>query len=1471
PVFTTPDGRVLAGSYRFDVNGVPKPDSWRPGRFTLQPARGAGASADLGSDLIEALQTRVPALLGGTAFPVGTDRGVPAPAELVRWMPKKKSKSGPASQATTPAQQTGSSAASGASPVQAAVSTVHDEDIWVSFGNPERFRQHIVSLELRSSRDPFSGLRIPRLVGGHQLDADGTIPVRDGDAVVRVTVPEGSRTEPLANGVFDATVEYRPLIGVPVTKLTTFYPAHLTWAQMKRSAAAAYRNAVLAGETNLSGGFHTASPGMDPLLGKFIGTDIHGNWLAGFVFAGEIQTAFPLNREPGTPRTSAPNPWTVAVTESTSVAPVALAVAESTSVAPVALAVTESTSVAPVAVAVTESTPVAPVTAEPGEVLPDIVWQPKPTAEQIEARVAQLWTTGLRALAARTVTTAGLAEQAGAALKRARRLPIGQQGSLVESLLTLQGVLAAEELASMVASGGHVDVSEVTSALEGLRKAVVAQLLLLDGDFQGHAGEVLRALAMVRKVGDDWTAQPWPARLGRWLAVLHSSVLATRGKKGSIPRGIYDQHLQTLATSGVELLRDGELGATELKASLDRLPQKSRQETEQRMWLSDIRYAVGSADGTTVAGAVKERLEYLAADQKRIDSGQGKNPAQRRGSGTDDRYTAWAQEIRKRIDAVHDDIEQLGTRAPAAAWELPGLRIDSHLLKIRKEVWLARELGYLPYKQALAFAILALALAKLTKEARGNLKTQAKEGFDAVRTITPLLHHSGDPEPEIFESTWQKVFFTLEEAELTFLSGQGGHPAGYAGTVSSVRRNLRSAAHVRYELAPPMVKKYLAEVAALEKEIEKKRDAATAVTEMMCDAARSDVGWAVMETYSKGIEFESVDSRMAAFTGEVSRGRIVMGVTSPYRMMLLLAQLGQLRHLAADPAGFVADLRKHALKMVQGVQHDMLTSSFDGLTLANVTAETPSAQLLALLETLANAWAELVHFGFASQASARQGMKQGEAFEQLADRYRMPDLGDQMAALLDLHLKAVSGPERPSDAQKWRDGILKDIRDLLKGWPKTPDSDTVLPFRYAGTVLDALVAAADRQTPPPDAGFRDSVRGARTGLQKLAAGTVYYPVEDQPFAPVPATPPLDVLSATEHEAVSSALDGLAAMVPLVLRGAIAATDFDAASLEAARMVARQSDLRLVLRAAVLAMLGDRPLDPHLVQRAVEALVAVNMAGRSPGARWDIDTDTLLQDVGPIIRDALDGTTLSHARFSSALVLAQSDSTWRNSGYARKTADQMEELLAEGDRQAVLKVLADRVVTLANAGTVAGGGGLVSPDLMRERLSEIPDVPVVLTPGDRRQLDSVIQYNVIYHRLDTASSSLLTEELFVDSLDELSGTVVLPKAEAADPAKAGLEMLRRRMPVLPSQLAINAELGGIDQLPRHAAVVALREEMAYRNAVAAGDGAEAVRRFGRWLGALEHAGLEAFGVAPGVVRSAFVRLLSVEVPEGFGER
>ncbi|WP_407918476.1 hypothetical protein, partial [Kitasatospora sp. NE20-6] len=994
-------------------------------------------------------------------------------------------------------------------------------------------------------------------------------------------------------------------------------------------------------------------------------------------------------------------------------------------------------------------------------------------------------------------------------------------------------------------------------------------------DFRGHAGELLRVLAAVRELGDDWAdEEPWPATFSQWLAVLHSGVTVAR-QRAAVPRGVYDQHLQVLANSGIELLKAGELTGAKLQASLAQLVLRARHETEQRMWLSDIRYAIGSQDATTAVAAADERLEYLTAEQKRIDDAQGKNPAQRRASDTDDHYTTWAQEIRKRIDAFMLGLEQLGILFPSLEKQLPGLVFDTSLLKARKEVWLARELGYMPYKQAVVFVGLMKVMTKqvdaqVLEAGSPKLTAQAKEGFEAVRTVAALVDHPADPE-QVFGSTWQAVVTDLEELELGLLVLQGGPQCSYAGMIRSIRRNIRGSMGVRVALRGSDVNNYFATLADLRKEMEGSADAGVTMTRILLDAGEQDVMWALLEKEIAFVSGDLVSREVKRLTESATRDRIFMGLVSPTRIMLLLAQTERMRHLAADPAAFVSTLRTKVRKLARGVQANLLDSALRKVQLANATEDTRSAELIARLETMATTWAEVVHFGFVDEAIARDEVKQGQVFERLAGDYRMPDLGRQTAVLFDLHLRVVRGPERPSDAKKWRDGIVEEIGRQVRSWKNTQGTDSPPPVRYAGRVLDALVELAEKQTPPPRPDFGGNVRGVRTALQKLTAGTVYYPADIPVFTS--ARPPQvpDVLSEQEQVQVSRALDELATMVPLVLDGKMAASDYDAASLQVARLVVRQTDSGLILRAATLAMLADRPLDPSLIERATEALLEFNRTGKSPGGARHIDTRRLLEDLGSIIKDVLAGTGLLYDRFGSAMKLADSDREWRESGYRQITTQQLETWLGAGEVTAFLGVLVTRVVALTVSGVQASAGGMVPRDTLREQLAEIPDLSAVLTQADRRQLDGFIELSSVHHHLESLGRTLVPEELFMESLDGLAATMVMLKAEPAEPAQDALGAYHAQGPGLLSQLAFNAEYGGIDMLPRFVAVMAVREEIGYRSSVADRDGVEAVRRFGRWLGALEHAGLEAFRVSPGVMRSAFVRLLSVEVPAGFEER
>ncbi|WP_407918449.1 toxin glutamine deamidase domain-containing protein, partial [Kitasatospora sp. NE20-6] len=1415
PVFTMPNGSVLTLRYTFDGNGLPTPGNSLPGGFTLMPA-GGGEPVGLGPDLLVAVREQIPALLSGDWFEVSPYRAVPAVESLVQWMPRKKATGGPQPVATG--------------------SAVRDEDIWVSFGDPEQFREHIQTFGLKVTTNPFSGVPMARLSGGHQLGEDGKIQIRDGGSLSRVGLVAGSQLAPLPNGVFDAMVEYRPLVGDPVAKLSAFFPTHLSWDQIRSSAAQAYRNAVRAGEANFAGGFNSAQAGVDSLLKRFVGTDVHGNWLAGFVVAGEIKSVFPLYREPGPALTTEPNPW----------------------VRTTAVQAPAETMPAASAVEVAE----AGETVQPagGVMLSEIVWQPK-RADQVSARAGQLWDVGRQAVAAGSLSFGKLLSEVADALARARRLAKGQQGLLVESLLTLEAVVSADRL---TAAGGRLGVAEVGAALAALRAAITAQQQA-GADFQGHADDVVRALAGLQGLSTDWAgAEAWPVGFSRWLAVLHSGMMVAR-QKASVARSVYDQHLQVLSTSGIALLETGELSAEGLSAELGRLSLKSRHETEQRMWLSDIRYAIGSAGASTAVAAVRERLDFLTAEQKRLNEVQGQNGAQRQSAPGDDRNTVWAGETGERIARVRQDIEQLSGRFTVPTAQLSKLRAMGDAVALGRQVWQARDLGYLPYKEAVAFANTALELADEIQSAPGRFAVVSKDGSDAVRAVTSLVNHPDDPEREIFDSSWQSVANKFLVAELKLLMVQSGPHSVYARKSLAVYEHNRVAEFTRRDISG--AEKYFAGAEDVRQTATaNSQDPAMRVTHAVNDGGEGDIRWAIAETALTGATSEQVIDRLGQLTGDLARERVVTGVTPPYRLMLMITQIGQMRHLTVDPSAFAAKVRDKALRLVREVQAELLKPSFAHAVMVNAISDDPSDRVSARLETVASAWVELVRFGFADVAVVRGEVARTGVFGRLADAFRLPELGEHVQRLFELHLRVVAGPQRVSEGKKWRDSILDGIGQVVRGRKGKHPGDVAPPARYAGVVLDALVEAAGRQVPAPRADFEDEVRGVRAALQKLSAEWSY-PVDLVVQGPARVLREPVPLSDEALAEVSGAVDRLAAMVPLVFDGALDLADYTTAAHQVARLVARQADLGLVLRAVVLALLGDRPLDPVPLQRTMEALLAFRYGGSDPG----VDSVALLEDFSGIVTAALKNTTLLPQRFDMGIALARSDQEWHGTGFGTMSQEQIAALIDGGHKVEVLRALVNRVGAIADYGSRAASGGLLTPELFWKRLSELPDMNDVFSATDRAQFIGFGQLAEVQYRLEAAGNRPLPDQVFAQTVYELGKMVVLPTAEPTPAAQAGVEDHRSIVQRILARLRLNTEYGGVELLPRQVALMALHEAIAYRSARLDKDYKEAARRFGRWLGLLEHAGFDAYRIAPDVIRWSFVRLLDAKVPTGFEER
>ncbi|GJF34666.1 hypothetical protein KNE206_73660 [Kitasatospora sp. NE20-6] len=1482
PVFTTPDGRVLAIRHDYDAHGAPVPGGRRTGSFTLYPA-GGGAGTDLGPDLLASLKEKVPALLGSTNLPISAERIAPAPGEQVRWMPKKKNKSSSSAQPQQPSAATASAAttASAGSTHVPAASRVREEDVWVSFGDPVIFKRHITSMELKTAVNPFSGRRTAWLAGGHQLNAEGSARILDGQTVTSVGPAPGSATEPLVNGVFGATVEYQPLIGGLVTKLATFYPAHLSWTHIRRSSAAAFRNAVVSGEIDLSNGFRTAPAGVDLLLGKFVGTDIFGNWVAGFLQEGQIRSAFPLYRPPAAPRTAGPNPWVRSVqagpAPATAFTPPPAATEPTGSAVP-----PQAEKVSPAPPAVQPATAAPRPSAEALQELADAALPPtgRPSAEQVQAWIDALWGAGRRALTAAVLTRDALTAQIDIAGERAKRIPTTQRGSLAESVGILRAVLALESLIEAVPAGAPTHRQDVETALSGLWKAVQAHLL--PGEpFQRHAHEVLSVLAAVQELQDEREPEEHQGGwFGQWMALLHSTVLV-----GSLtdqpPRGVYDQHLRTLATSGMQLLAADQISAGELDKALALLALRQRHETEQRMWLSDIQYATGSRNAATAVAAVTGRIAYLKEEQRRLNDSQATNLAQRRASDADDRYTTWARAIRDRMDALLDDIGRLVTTFPAVKAAHTEILFGSQTMQITRCLWLARELGYLPLPNAWEMVGWAVRTSDSARTSPALVKGYAQEGLEAIRAIKSFFEHPADPHREDNdEGDWDQLHWNLESAEVMYLHATGGPNAPYAGQASFLRMNAKDLARLRSISDPREVKKssekidgmYLAEAQTAK---EKRRLFRAAVKQ-----AKADMHWSAQVSQPLGLTAEQVEGRLRELGGEHGAERVLTGTTSPHGMMLQFAHVAQLSYLMPDPGKFAAGLKAAARRVAEAVTATMLTGTMRDTVVANATSSTAYASLTARLETVANTWAELVRFGFADAADIGTDLKAKTGLEQLAQQFGLPELGADTVKLLDIHLRIVSAPDQPAGAKKWRSGLLAELDLLVRGRkggdpiaPYTQNS----PVRYAGMVLDALVERAGRHLPAPGNDFQDAVRTLRKALNKLPLDIAY--ALETPSKPL-GRPALQrpVLSMREVEELAGRLDGLAAMVPLVLDGTLAAEDYNTASLQTVRLATRQADPVLTLRAATMAMLGNHMFEPVVLRRVIAALLELGGPDADPEVVDALDLGTITEGLADMVSKA--DAAVGHFKLAldRAIKVAGVDRAWSNAGYQWMTSDEFNDHLsameASGDAS-VGQALRTRATSLRHHGVSCVSTGFLTSEQLRIRYAQLPHCPddsELLSPADHVQMNGHTEVAVWNARMEQLSKRLMPEHEFLGVLDRAAQHIVLAtrltgKMAMPDGAAGYAEETRR----LFSRTRFVEERGGIAALPRMAALNATEEELRYRGALLAEDTAETARTFDRWLAALEHAGLDAFRTAPRVLRTAFVRLLSAEPPAGFEKR
>ncbi|WP_407917578.1 EndoU domain-containing protein [Kitasatospora sp. NE20-6] len=1396
PVFTTPDGAVMAGRYEFDVNGAPRRGIWKPARFVLHPA-GGGGPVGLGPDLLAALKGPLPTLVGGE-FPVSAERGASAPDESVRWMPKKKS-GGPSG-----------SGAPGA---------LRDEEVWVGFGNPADFRSHLLTAEFRVRGR--SGSVRAWLSGGHQLDAQNRIMVRDG-ALLPVEAQDLS--EPLVNGVRTGRIVYQPLDGPAASVVKSLYPSHLSWSVIKRSVTQAYRHAVQSGEVNLQPGFLNGPAGVDRVLGGFQGMDVYGNWVAGYVEAGDIRTALPAYRQPGAARGAGlleVNPWTVAVPLP---GPAHGAAAQRSTV------------------------PGADEDARrlAETVLPAGRPRKAPAEAVVAGRVDVLWEAGRREVVAGRLSAVVLRGMADAALAHAVRLDTTARGRLTVSLGLLKAVAVVDGLVAGTGMGGVPDVAVMREAVAGLREAVGSALLEGEG-FGRRADDILRALTALQELADDWQGDRLlPERFTYWPAVLHSTVLLS-GHGGSVPRRVYDQHLQVLALRGLQLVRAGEMTAEELAEHFGQLRLKERNEPEQRMWISDIRFAFKIGDDGSYVTRVAGRLGDLDTELTRLRELQDRTTRRQRTTEPDDRTGWWAAGVGDRVDDLTRHLEDLVLGNTTWAEQHRENLLKSWVLQMRFQVWQAREAGYMTYREA------NLLRARHYQIGQHFDRSMAAEHYlpharHILGTARTLVRHQDDPDRDaVSEADWTSTALVLEVQEADVIELGGGPLAAYArafaqhfvGVEELWRLRSEPTTEKFAEFRETLVRKQRAELAAASTQ----QQVLASITRLV--GQDHDAWWSTLLALSGTPSEAEIMLRHALLTGPDAAKRLALGVVSPRALMSMLAEVRQLRHLTGDPEGTGELVERSALALVLSVRGELLAGSADGVVVANAPTNSPHSAVSARMETMANCWAELVRLGLAGELEIRTEVNLLSGIESLASVGGMSELGDRTMRLLDIHLAVAGSPAQPAAAKKWRDGLRARLDGEVRGY-----GGATAPVRYARMVLDALVERARHHSPAPPSSFDAEVRSLRKRLDTLSPD-VGFRTERAPIASAePAPWPLS-LAPHERPEVEQRIQELTEAVRKVVEGRLTKGDFGVVARQVSELVGRYAEPELVLRASLLALLGTREPTSVLVRRVLGALLSVVGAGapEQSGPVLDLDTvvETLERQFGAADSPEFQG-------FMSVLALVRSDIRWN-----RRTEEP-----------------GDRFDVLVSSGIQAVRLGVLSAEALIDRLDRLPQPESA--DGERgpiahRYARAAARIAQLRARLTELGSVPMAQSEFLAHLDRTVPFTDLPAVrldgQAGRPLMA--QMAHEELHVLLDSMRAVQEGGGIDLLPRPALLFLVRAELAFGHARSWEGDEERRSRFGQWLAAAEQIGLEHHRTDPALFRTALARLLACPALTGFEQR
>ncbi|MFE5766114.1 lonely Cys domain-containing protein, partial [Streptomyces sp. NPDC056492] len=930
---------------------------------------------------------------GGFNALAEAELGQAGPFPPVQAAPAFGAKRKKATAAGSAASAAGTATAPGAAPVSTSVpassasgaAVLAPTDVWVTISRPARLRRHVLSAEAKWTTDAWGGSRFG-LTGGHQLSVNGSIEVWENGQSVRIPVLPEDRNAPLSNGVFEGTLRYTSVAWGPLeAKASSFFPAHIGWASIKDSAKQAYQYAVVQGAADLRRGLHSARAGTD--AEKFLGVDHYGNWIAGYATGGDLRTTWPVYRQPMD--RGAANPW-VRVPQVQQSVPPAVPVTSTAKATQAADSQDQDDAAAPAPVEQV-GLPVAASTDAQALAASRFPAGRVKSAAVVRTRLDALWGAGRRELAAGAVAADVFMSWVGEVAARVKQLPGAQQDiGLDESVASLKAVVSAGRLS---APDADVDAAGLEETLELLQQAV--ELLQqavelgwgLAGGFQDHAADLMLATEVLAQRASDRLGASVPANVLQWLPLLHSLVLVT-DRRGNLPRIAYNHHLEVLATAGVGLLELGELDARKLRHYLDDVLKVSRKhEYEQRLAVSDVVFALSQRAPETVLSGMEQREKELAEELLRLDQQQTNDPAKRRAAAVNDRYETFAAAVDERITRLSERVEAHPAATPAMVTALVPRMLGSRTLQTRAQLWRAREAGYLSFAEAkvLHDRYLGLGLKSAFERNQANKAAAGeypKELISLIRAARALTWQSADPDRETTVGAWTRMQrgLLIAEAEVTWQFSLQGNVAWTLLDNRTHRGNLDSVLGAPANLASLMVS-HDDQLAAAQRRPQPDLSLITSIR-----VGRQELLWAQKLPAPAGPGREDLAQRLEELTGDLGVTRIATGSGRAADAIPSLARLRQLRHLAADPSAFDEELRGKAVELVRGAVEMLLGDRIRTGWMNNSLNFTGEADVLARVENIGSAAADLLRYGLADLDTVQKVIKPVEAAMTLAQR-----------------------------------------------------------------------------------------------------------------------------------------------------------------------------------------------------------------------------------------------------------------------------------------------------------------------------------------------------------------------------------------------------------------------------------------------------------------------------------------------------